>query len=193
MDPAHSPKTAPMDAKVAATRIPEKIRGRAAGNSTRRKIAHRPASSVRIMRMYSPSTERRPSSPLTTIGKKQIKPTMINLGSNPKPNSTTRMGASTITGIVCEAMSRGYTARRRGPKMCSTTAMPMPAEVARAKPMATSRRVVRVAGAKMVLQSLPSELATSVGTGTRYSGSPARVTMTCQATSEKAKSAAAAP
>ena len=49
-------------------RVPEKMRGSADGNSIRRKIAIREASSVNIMRMYSRSTELSPSTVLTTIG-----------------------------------------------------------------------------------------------------------------------------
>ena len=41
--------------------------GSAEGNSTRRKMAHREACSVRISRTSSSSTERSPSTPLTTI------------------------------------------------------------------------------------------------------------------------------
>jgi hypothetical protein len=57
--------------------------------------------------MSSPSTDRRPSIPLTTIGKKQISATMTSLGVMPYPNKMTRIGASTTIGIVCEPMRTG--------------------------------------------------------------------------------------
>ncbi len=70
-------------AKVAAIRMPENIDGNAAGNSTRRKIDHRVPLSVSIMRMRSSSTDRSPSIPFTTIGKKQISATMMSFGMIP--------------------------------------------------------------------------------------------------------------
>ena len=83
MEPDHSPNTAPIEANVAAMRMPEKKEGSAPGNSTRRKIPQRVASSVYIMRMKSSSTARRPSRPLTTIGKKQISATITSFGRIP--------------------------------------------------------------------------------------------------------------
>ena len=63
--------------------MPEKIAGSAPGNSIRLKIAQRFASSVFIMWMKSSSTERRPSRPFTTMGKKQISATITSLGMIP--------------------------------------------------------------------------------------------------------------
>ena len=69
--PAHSPKTAPITATATAILAPLKKKGSAVGASTRRRICQRRASSVRIILITSGSTERRPSSVLTVIGKKQ--------------------------------------------------------------------------------------------------------------------------
>ena len=44
---------------------------------------------------------------LTVIGKKQISATIASFGPIPKPNQTTRIGAMTMIGIVCEATSSG--------------------------------------------------------------------------------------
>ena len=62
---------------------------------------------MRIILVASGSTERRPSSVLTTIGKKQIRATIASFGPIPKPNQTTRIGAMTRIGIVCEATISG--------------------------------------------------------------------------------------
>jgi hypothetical protein len=53
------------------------------GSSTRRRIWARPASSVRIIRICSGSTERSPSSVLTVIGKKQISAMIASFGPIP--------------------------------------------------------------------------------------------------------------
>ena len=44
---------------------------------------------------------------LTAIGKKQISAMIATFGPIPNPNQTTRIGAMTITGIVCEATTSG--------------------------------------------------------------------------------------
>ena len=44
---------------------------------------------------------------LTTIGKKQIRAMIAIFGPIPKPNQTTRIGAMTMIGIVCEATTSG--------------------------------------------------------------------------------------
>ena len=62
---------------------------------------------MRIILIASGSTERRPSSVLTVIGKKQIRATIASFGPIPKPNQTTRIGAMTMIGIVCEATISG--------------------------------------------------------------------------------------
>ena len=62
-----------------------KICGRAAGNSTLRKIPVRDASSVSIIRMYSRSTLARPSIVPTTIGKKQKSAITATFGSDAEP------------------------------------------------------------------------------------------------------------
>ena len=62
---------------------------------------------MRIILIASGSTERRPSRVLTVIGKKQIRATTTSFGPIPKPNQTTRIGAMTMIGIVCEATSSG--------------------------------------------------------------------------------------
>ena len=81
--------------------------GSAVGASTRRKICQREASRLRIILIASGSAERRPSSALTVIGKKQIRATTTILGPIPKPNQTSRIGAMTTIGIVCEATISG--------------------------------------------------------------------------------------
>ena len=62
---------------------------------------------MRIILIASGSTERRPSSVLTVIGKKQISAMIASFGPIPKPNQTTRIGAMAMIGIVCEATSSG--------------------------------------------------------------------------------------
>ena len=44
---------------------------------------------------------------LTAIGKKQISATIAIFGPIPKPNQTTRIGATTMIGIVWEATISG--------------------------------------------------------------------------------------
>ena len=65
------------------------------------------ASSVRISFASSGSGERSPSSVLTVIGKKQIRAMIASFGPIPNPNQTTRIGATTMIGIVCDATSSG--------------------------------------------------------------------------------------
>ena len=62
---------------------------------------------MRSILTWSRSTEPRPSSVLTTIGKKQISAITISLGAMPNPNQITRIGAITITGTACEATTSG--------------------------------------------------------------------------------------
>ena len=62
---------------------------------------------MRIIRVISGSTERRPSRVLTVIGKKQTSATITSFGPIPKPSQTTRIGAIATTGTVCEATSSG--------------------------------------------------------------------------------------
>src|SRR4051794_9757890 len=107
LDPAHSPKTAPITATATAIFAPLKKYGRAVGASTRRSVCRRLASRVRIIFSRSGSTERRPSSVLTVIGKKQISAMTASFGPIPKPSQTTRMGATTTIGTVCDATSNG--------------------------------------------------------------------------------------
>ena len=110
------------------------MRGSAAGNSTRRKIDQREASSVNIIRMYSRSTEPRPSTVLTTIGK-NVKSAMIaSFGPMPKPITSTSTGARTTVGTLCEAIRIGYTARRSVAERCSRIPIPRPAPIAIANP-----------------------------------------------------------
>ena len=53
------------------------------------------------------STERRPSSVLTAIGKKQMSAITISFGAMPNPNQITRIGAITTTGTAWEATTSG--------------------------------------------------------------------------------------
>ena len=62
---------------------------------------------MRISLIASGSAERRPSSVLTVIGKKQTRATIASFGPIPKPSQTTRIGAIAMIGIVCEAISSG--------------------------------------------------------------------------------------
>ena len=80
MEPAHSPNTAPMAANVAAMRIPEKNDGRAEGELD----PPEDGQPGRVEGLHHPdelgSTDRRPSTPFTTIGKKQISAMITSLG-----------------------------------------------------------------------------------------------------------------
>ena len=107
MAPTHSPKTAPITEITAAIFAPLKRKGSEEGTSTAHRIRERLASSVRIIRPYSGSTARRPSSVLTVIGKKQTSAITTSFGPIPNPSQTTRIGAIAITGIVCDAIRRG--------------------------------------------------------------------------------------
>ena len=68
---------------MAATFRPLKNDGSAAGISTLRSVRSREAPNERISFSCSGSTERRPSSTFTVIGKKQIRATMASLGPMP--------------------------------------------------------------------------------------------------------------
>ncbi len=70
-------------------------------------VRSRPAPSERISLRPSAEVVARPSSVLTTIGKKQISATIATFGPIPKPNQTTRIGAMTMIGIVWEATTSG--------------------------------------------------------------------------------------
>ena len=104
---AHSPNTAPITDTVAATFSPLKNEGSAAGSSTRRSVPSREKPRLRISLSCSRSTERRPSSTFTVIGKKHTRATMASLGARPKSKASTNTGASTTTGMACEATSSG--------------------------------------------------------------------------------------
>ncbi len=62
---------------------------------------------LRISLSSSGGAERRPSSRLTVIGKKQIRATIASFGPIPYPNASTNSGASTTIGIACEPTSSG--------------------------------------------------------------------------------------
>ena len=81
--------------------------GSAEGASTRQKACQREASSVRMSFSCSGSTEARPSTALTTIGKKQTSAMMSSLGVSPNPNQITSSGATTTSGTAWEAISSG--------------------------------------------------------------------------------------
>jgi hypothetical protein len=83
LEPASSANSATIGATATATLAPLKKLGSAVGASTRRKIAQREASSVRIIFTASGSTERSPSSVVTVIGKKQASATTITFGQIP--------------------------------------------------------------------------------------------------------------
>ena len=126
----------------------------------------RSASSVRISFTASRSTDRSPSSVLTVIGKKQIRAMIRSFGLIPKPNQTTRIGATTMIGTVCEATSSGYTARRAVSERCRATANPTPRTSATRNPARTSRSVTQPFSASSS-RSCQSESATSLGAGIR--------------------------
>ncbi len=68
---------------VAATFRPLNRKGSEAGSSTERSVRSREAPKLFISLSSSGSTERRPSSRLTVIGKKQISATMASFGPMP--------------------------------------------------------------------------------------------------------------
>ena len=68
---------------VAATFRPLNRNGSEAGSSTERSVRRREAPKLRISLSSSGSTERRPSSRLTVIGKKQISATIASFGPIP--------------------------------------------------------------------------------------------------------------
>jgi hypothetical protein len=92
---------------VAATFSPLNSEGSEAGSSTERSVRSREAPMLRMSFKSSGSTERRPSSRLTVIGKKQISATIAIVGRMPKSNRSTKMGASTTIGTAWEATSSG--------------------------------------------------------------------------------------
>src|SRR3954447_12795014 len=112
LEPACSASTAPMTATATAIRAPEKSAGRAAGASTRRNVAQREAPSVVMSLRRDGSTDASPSSAVTVTGKKQTSATIASLGASPKPSQATSSGATMTIGMVCDATSSGYTARR---------------------------------------------------------------------------------
>src|SRR3954454_12747561 len=81
--PAHSPKTAPITDTVAAILMPLNRYGSDAGSSAFQSRAQRVAPNERSSFSRSGSTERSPSSALTTIGKKQISATIASFGPIP--------------------------------------------------------------------------------------------------------------
>ena len=92
---------------MTATLAPLNANGRAVGISTRQSRPQRVRAEGAQHLDQIRSTERRPSSVLTVIGKKQISATITSFGAIPKPNQTTRIGARSTIGIVCEATSSG--------------------------------------------------------------------------------------
>ena len=83
LEPTHSPITAPMTLKVMAILVPEKTNGRAPGTRTLKNICRPDAPMVRIMRTMSGSVAPRPSTVLTTIGKKAMSTTTMIFGMSP--------------------------------------------------------------------------------------------------------------
>ena len=72
-------------------------------------VASRPAFIDRARSIMSLSTDLKPTTVETTIGKKPSMNAEMTLGKMPKPNQTTNSGAIAIFGMLCENTSRGYT------------------------------------------------------------------------------------
>jgi len=78
--PTHSPMIAPTTLYVMPILIPVKIAGSAPGSRILKKTSLREAPIVRSRAICSGSAARSPSAVLTTMGKKQTRPTTMTLG-----------------------------------------------------------------------------------------------------------------
>ena len=98
---------APITPTVSAIRAPLIAAGSAAGSSAKRSACQREASSVRSSLSWSGSTAARPSTVVTSTGKKQISTITASLGNTPKPHQKTSSGAITAIGTACEPTASG--------------------------------------------------------------------------------------
>src|SRR5262245_32379301 len=85
--------------------------GSALGRRILKKVFHGFASRERASSMSSDGVELRPDTMEMTIGKKQIMNTSATFGSAPKPNHTTRSGATATFGTEFNPTSSGYMVR----------------------------------------------------------------------------------
>src|SRR5207237_8190354 len=108
-DPTNSPTTAPTTANVTDTLSPAKIDGSACGKLMRTNVASRDAFIERARSSMSGSTDLKPTTVDTTIGKNPSMNAQMTLGMMPKPNQTTNSGAIAIFGTLCENTSNGST------------------------------------------------------------------------------------
>ena len=106
--PTHSPTTAPITLTVIAILIPENRKGKDVGSLSFVSTCIRLAPRDLNIRTMSGSTDFKPSTILTTIGKIAIKITTIIFGQIPYPIHIISSGAITTTGIVCEVIMIGY-------------------------------------------------------------------------------------
>ena len=91
------------------TLSPANSDGSACGSEMRTKVARRLAFIERARSIMSGSTDLKPATVDTTMGKKPSMKAQITLGIIPKPNHTTNSGAMAIFGMLCEKTSSGYT------------------------------------------------------------------------------------
>src|SRR6266480_3687009 len=106
-DPTNSPTTAPTTASVTETLSPAKIDGNACGRLMRMNVARRDAFIDRARSSISGSTDLKPTTVDTTIGKNPNMNAQMTLGMMPNPNQTTKSGAIAIVGTLCENTSNG--------------------------------------------------------------------------------------
>ena len=89
------------------TFMPEKIAGNACGRLILKNICQRLLPMERARSIMSRSTDLKPITVETTMGKKPSMKAAITLGITPKPNQTTNSGATAILGTLCENTSKG--------------------------------------------------------------------------------------
>ena len=98
---------APITPTASAIRAPLSAAGSAAGSSAKRNACQREASSVRSSLSWSGSTAARPSTVVTSTGKKQISAITTSFGKIPKPHQNTSSTPITGIGTACEPTASG--------------------------------------------------------------------------------------
>ena len=107
MDAVHSPSTAPVTAKVAASFSAEKSGVSVAGRRMCSRMRRLFAPIARASAIASRSTLVRPPSTLTTTGKKMNSPTITIFGKRPKPSQITSAAPIAMIGTAWLAISTG--------------------------------------------------------------------------------------
>lgn len=136
--PTHSPMTAPSGASGAATLSPEMSEGSASGTRSRVRICQWLASVSEAASRIVRSVRLRPSVKAEATGKKMMIAVMTTFEAMPKPNQSTRMGASTKTGNACNTRTMGQTRRPKRGTAAIVKATRMPAAMPAASPTAIS-------------------------------------------------------